>query len=132
MTCVCRRPSWTPKTQPNGSSAVVWLSFWCSTRFTRKKVTRLTGKTLESITNMWMAPKQFQNNSESKNDIFYPKNVKKHPHSFFYNNRLKMRVFRQKIIELSEWKLCVSVSWNWNIFIKHKIYTIYTFLLRKK
>ena len=36
--CVCRRPSWTPKTQPNDSSAVVWLSFWCSTRFTRKKV----------------------------------------------------------------------------------------------
>ena len=35
--CVCRRPSWTPKTQPNDSSAVVWLSFWCSTRFTRKK-----------------------------------------------------------------------------------------------
>ena len=31
--CVCRRPSWTPKTQPNGSFAVVWLSFWCSTRF---------------------------------------------------------------------------------------------------
>ena len=30
--CVCRRPSWTPKTQPNDSSAVVWLSFWCSTR----------------------------------------------------------------------------------------------------
>ena len=30
--CVCRRAS-----QPNGSSAVVWLSFWCSTRFTRKK-----------------------------------------------------------------------------------------------
>ena len=24
------------KTQPNGSSAVVWLSFWFSTRFTRK------------------------------------------------------------------------------------------------
>ena len=35
--CVCRWPSWTPKTQPNDSSAVVWLSFWCSTRFTRKK-----------------------------------------------------------------------------------------------
>ena len=34
--CVCRRPSWIPKTQPNGSSAVVWLSFWFSTRFTRK------------------------------------------------------------------------------------------------
>ena len=30
--CVCRRPSWTPKTQPGGSSAVTWLSFWCSTR----------------------------------------------------------------------------------------------------
>ena len=28
----CRRPSWTPKTQPGGSSAVTWLSFWCSTR----------------------------------------------------------------------------------------------------
>ena len=36
--CVCRRPSWKPKTQPNGSSAVVWLSFWFSTRFTRKKL----------------------------------------------------------------------------------------------
>ena len=31
--CVYRRPSWTPKTQPNCS---VWLSFWCSTRFTGK------------------------------------------------------------------------------------------------
>ena len=30
--CVYLRPSWTPKTQPNGSSAVVWLRFWCSTR----------------------------------------------------------------------------------------------------
>ena len=29
------------KTQPNDISAVVWLSFWCSTRFTRKIVTRL-------------------------------------------------------------------------------------------
>ena len=36
--CVCRRPSWTPKTQPNGSSVVVWLRFWCSTRFSRKSV----------------------------------------------------------------------------------------------
>ena len=34
--CICRRPSWKPKTQPNGSSAVVWLSFWFSIRFTRK------------------------------------------------------------------------------------------------
>ena len=41
--CVCRRPSWTPKTQPNGSSAVVWLSFWCSTRFTRKKLDQSRG-----------------------------------------------------------------------------------------
>ena len=30
--CVCRRPSWTPKTQPGGSSAATWLNFWCSTR----------------------------------------------------------------------------------------------------
>ena len=29
--CVRRRPSWTPKTQPGGSSAATWLSFWCST-----------------------------------------------------------------------------------------------------
>ena len=35
---VCRKSSWTPKTQPNGSSAVVWLSSWCSTRFTGKKI----------------------------------------------------------------------------------------------
>ena len=28
----CRRPSWTPKTQPGGSSAATSLSFWCSTR----------------------------------------------------------------------------------------------------
>ena len=34
--CVCRRPRWTPKTQPN-SAVNVWLSFWCSTRFTWKK-----------------------------------------------------------------------------------------------
>ena len=29
------------KTQPNDSSAVVWFSFWCSTRFTSKKVTNV-------------------------------------------------------------------------------------------
>ena len=29
------------KTQPNGSSAVVWLSFWFSTRFTRKNLSLL-------------------------------------------------------------------------------------------
>ena len=29
---VCRRPSWTPKTEPNDSRAAVWLSFWYSTR----------------------------------------------------------------------------------------------------
>ena len=31
--CVCRNPSWTQKTQPNGSYADVWLSFCCSTQF---------------------------------------------------------------------------------------------------
>ena len=35
--CICRMPSWTPKIQPSDSSAVVWLSFWCSTRLTWKK-----------------------------------------------------------------------------------------------
>ena len=49
--CVCRRPSWTPKTQPNDSAAVVWLSFWCSTRFTRKKVTRM--KQLHFFCDSW-------------------------------------------------------------------------------
>ena len=33
IACLCRRPSWTPKTQRGGSSAASWLSFWCSTRF---------------------------------------------------------------------------------------------------
>ena len=30
--CVCWRSSWTPNTQPGGSSAATWLGFWCSTR----------------------------------------------------------------------------------------------------
>ena len=44
--CVCQRPSWKPKTQPNGSSAVVWLSFWFSTRFTRKTLDYSNGSCL--------------------------------------------------------------------------------------
>ena len=32
-------PSWTPKTQPYNSRAVVWLSFWCSTRPSADTVT---------------------------------------------------------------------------------------------
>ena len=37
--CVCQRPSWTPKTQPNGHQSVaLWLSFWCSTLLTIKRV----------------------------------------------------------------------------------------------
>ena len=35
--CVWLRLSWTQKTQSNGNSAFVRLSFWCSTRFTQKK-----------------------------------------------------------------------------------------------
>ena len=34
-------PSWTPKTQPNNSRAVFWLSFWCSTRPSADTVTNL-------------------------------------------------------------------------------------------
>ena len=34
--CVCRRPSWKPKT---------WLSFWFSTRFARKNLVSLAGFT---------------------------------------------------------------------------------------
>ena len=40
--CLCL-PKGKPKTQPNGSSAVVWLSFWFSTRFTRKKLGNFCG-----------------------------------------------------------------------------------------
>ena len=30
---VCRRPSWTPKTKPNGHFSMAgWFCFWCSTR----------------------------------------------------------------------------------------------------
>ena len=36
---VYRRPSWTPKTQSNDTSAVVRLRFWRSARSPRKKVT---------------------------------------------------------------------------------------------
>ena len=32
-------PIWTPKTQPNNSRAVLWLSFWCSTRPSADTVT---------------------------------------------------------------------------------------------
>ena len=38
------KSSRTLKTQPKESSAIVWLSFWCSTRFTREKVFHLTLK----------------------------------------------------------------------------------------
>ena len=31
--CVCRRPSWKPKTKPNGHFSMAgWFCFWCSTR----------------------------------------------------------------------------------------------------
>ena len=35
--CICQRPSWTPKTQPGGSTAATWLSFWISTRLSMSK-----------------------------------------------------------------------------------------------
>ena len=37
--CVCRRPSWKQKTQPNDSRAAVWLSFWFLTRPSADAVT---------------------------------------------------------------------------------------------
>ena len=58
--CVCRRPSWTPKTQAGGSSAATWLSFWCSTRWLMSvtKCFSYRGKTFtwtyrEVCTNDW-------------------------------------------------------------------------------
>ena len=39
--CVCRRPSWKPKTQPNDSSAVVWLSFGFQLDLLEKNLTTL-------------------------------------------------------------------------------------------
>ena len=44
--CFCRMLSWTPKIQSNDSSGVVWLSFWFSTRFTRKTVDYSNGSYL--------------------------------------------------------------------------------------
>ena len=41
----CARSRSTPKTQPNGSPALIWLSFWSSNRFTRKKCLSQRGKT---------------------------------------------------------------------------------------
>ena len=46
---VNRMESWTPKTQPNDSSVVIWLIFWCSTRFSRTKVTCQKSKTVKGI-----------------------------------------------------------------------------------
>ena len=50
--CVCRRPTWTPKTQPDGCHAVVWLSFWCSSRLhmSEKKWPAWRGKTCSGTT----------------------------------------------------------------------------------
>lgn len=45
ITCVLRRPSWTPEAQPKGSCAIVWLNFWFSTRFVRKKCLSQHGET---------------------------------------------------------------------------------------
>ena len=50
---VCRKPSWKPKTQLNGSSAVVWLSFWFSTRFTKKTLNYSNGIYLYAPTLWW-------------------------------------------------------------------------------
>ena len=49
--CVCRRPSWTPKTQPGGSSAATWLSFWCSTRLLMPKKVNGVVRTMPFILN---------------------------------------------------------------------------------
>ena len=53
--CVCRRPSWTPKTQPGGSSAATWLSFWCSTRLDmpEKKWPAQRGKPCRTVFCVW-------------------------------------------------------------------------------
>ena len=47
--CVCRRPSWTPKAQPGGISAVTWLSFWCPTRLDIPKKVNGTVRTMPFI-----------------------------------------------------------------------------------
>ena len=41
--CICQRSSWTPKTQPNGTIRRCLVSFWCSTRFTRKNFAHSPG-----------------------------------------------------------------------------------------
>ena len=56
--CVCRRPTWTPKTQPGGSSAATWLSFWCSTRLLMsvKKCLSYRGKTCKESLSSIVVP----------------------------------------------------------------------------
>ena len=47
--CISQRPSWTPKTQPGGSSASTWLSFWCSTRLLIPKKVKGMVRTMQFI-----------------------------------------------------------------------------------
>ena len=71
--CLSRRPSWKPKTQRNYSSAVVWLSFWFSTRFTRKKSWPDFGNL--PLLRLWAAPYQERKNLEISNlkiNVDYP------------------------------------------------------------
>ena len=51
--CVYWRPSWTPKTQPVGSSAATWLSFWFSTRLLIPKKVNGVVRTMPFILNYW-------------------------------------------------------------------------------
>ena len=47
--CICRSPICIPKNQLNDSSAVVWLSFWCSTLFTQKIILANAEKRVDII-----------------------------------------------------------------------------------
>ena len=50
--CVCRRPSWTPKTKPNGHFSMAgWFRFWCSTRL----LISVKSAPTPVLRNMWMA-----------------------------------------------------------------------------
>ena len=57
---VCRRPSWTPKTKPNGLFSMAgWFRFWCSTRLVRsvKKCLSYEWKPCKQWCRRWRAPK---------------------------------------------------------------------------
>ena len=111
--CVCRRPSWKSKTQPNGSSAVVWLSFWFSTRFTRKIFDYSCVSYLYSILQKyhflcWCNFFGILHIPMSKKNV----DVKKMEYSTLKKNKLSNDLFFWIFLEYSIDSYCDGFFWN--------------------